>query len=92
MTQVATQQPQQKTKKPEVMVLQLIDRRESSWVLEGSREAGLPQYLDAPAEKRILNQSVALDTRKGAVPGSYRKLRYLAGCDTPWVDEQEKMG
>lgn len=37
-------------KKPEVMVLEITDKRKSGWVLDGSAENGMPQYLDSPSD------------------------------------------
>lgn len=76
-------------KAPEVLVIDLVDRRPSNYVLEGSEIGGQPKQLDCPADKNIKPTSVVrVPNLKG---GGYtlRKTRYIQGCDTIFVDEQE---
>ena len=80
------------TQGPEVMVIELTDRRESSWVLEGSEQNGQPIRLSAPADKTIKATSAVRVPNKTGGGYTLRKIRYIQGCDTIFFDEQEKRG
>lgn len=77
---------------PEVMVIELTDRRESSWVLEGTENTGQPVRLSAPADKTIKATSAVRVPNKTGGGYTLRKIRYIQGCDTIFFDEQEKRG
>lgn len=80
-----------KDKQPEVMVIDATDRRASSWILDGSEEGGNPQRLDYAKTKIIKTTSaIKVPSKEGGY--TLRKIRYIKGCDTIFVDEQEKRG
>jgi hypothetical protein len=74
------------SKKEEVLVLRLLDRKKSNWIMEGSAEAGTPIALEAPDGRRILSNS-AYEKDGIRVP-----IRYIEGIDEIHKSEQEKQG
>lgn len=72
-------------KRPEILILELLDRRASDMVLEGSEESGMPIVLDGPGARKIISTSHVVDAK-----GEYREIRYIKGAKSIYVDEQEK--
>lgn len=72
-------------KPKEVLVLRLIDRRESNYAKEGTEKGPNPVFLDAPNSKRVMNQSWI----RGE-DGTPKQIRYLASCGFLDFDRQEK--
>lgn len=74
------------TVKDKVLYLELVDRQNSGYEKEGSREEGHPVFMDAPDRRRILSRSQIL-CEDGK---TLRVIRYIKGCDTIFEDEQQK--
>lgn len=75
------------TPRIEVLTLELTNRQNSTYMREGTERSPNPEFLDAPGNYFLKNISVEKQP-----DNSYKKLRYIAGCDTPYADEQDKMG
>lgn len=82
------------TETVETMVLELTDRRATGWVLDGSEESGMPLQLDTSSSTCIKARSVVKSVKEvdGKDTIVFRPIRYIKGCTTIFVDEQEKMG
>lgn len=86
--------------KADVMVVEVYDRRPSNWILDGSEETGLPKRLDTANSKMIKRTSTMKRyfTKKdpeyveGKKLYTLEKIRYIKGCDTIIVKEQEARG
>jgi hypothetical protein len=77
--------------KPQILVVSAVDRQNSSFELEGSRDDGNPIFLNAPNLHFICSTSkVAEQDEKGVL--RHRPIRYIHNCDTIYVDEQKKLG
>lgn len=74
-----------KKKKVEVLVLELVDRRPSGYEKEGSRQEGMPIFLDSPSLQYILPRSVTVDKS-----GKLINLRYLKSGRDIYEEEQKK--
>lgn len=68
------------------LVLELTDRRPSAFVMKGTENSENPDRLDTASEYLLMNTSVVMQGDKR------RPIRYIAGCDLIYVDEQEKSG
>lgn len=72
-------------KKPEILIIELVDRQASNFTLEGSEEQGAPVSLDGPAARKVLAHSHMVTDEGDFIP-----IRYIKGCSTILVSEQEK--
>lgn len=70
------------------IVLELTDRRPSSYVRQGSEDSGLPLHLDAPSLYKVLNRSIMVDPKTG----KRTPIRYIVGCETIVEAEQKAQG
>lgn len=77
-------------KKVEVLVIELTDRQNSDFVLEGSEEQGMPQVLDGPGARRILSTSHMIKLENGVE--KWIPIRYIKGCSTIIQSEQDEKG
>lgn len=82
---MAVKDQQQQAK--EILVIEVLDRQASNFVLDGSEESGLPVVLDTASMRRILPHCTIYDKS-----GKARKIRHILGCDTIFEDEQKEKG
>lgn len=76
----------QQKKKVEVLVINLADRRDSTWTLQGTEGTATPQTLNAPATYDMLNTSYMRDENGNNIP-----IRYIYNCNEILVSEQKKL-
>lgn len=72
---------------PKILVLELVDRKKSSFILEDTFGTPEQKHLDAPSAYYLKNISIE-KVKDGKGGHTYKKLRYINGCDTPYFDEQ----
>lgn len=77
---------EQKLTPKKVLIIELVDRSPSGFILEGSTQQGQPIHLDAPAWRRIPSVSVVRDGE------GFRRIRHIQGAPSIFVDEQDKAG
>lgn len=70
-----------------VLIIELVDQKDSNWEREGSRESGQPIFLRSPSAHFIKKTSSVI-----LQDGSLRQTRYMQGAPSIFVDEQEKGG
>lgn len=78
-----------------VLILELLDKRDSSWELEDSRNQGAPVFLDSANAYFIYPESkvlVSSPTKENPDRMVARKIRYIKGAGTIFVDEQKELG
>jgi hypothetical protein len=73
-------------KKSETLVLELIDRVPSSFIMEGTENNPEPDALDAPSQMLLLNYSHVM------VDGKREAIRYIYNQDEIFVSKQEEKG
>lgn len=71
-------------KKYPPLILELTDRRPSSFIMKGTENTENPDRLDCASEYLLRNNSVAL------IGGERKKIRYIFGCPLFLVEEQDK--
>lgn len=77
-------------KEAEKIFIELFDKRSSGFILVGTENTPAPEELDCPTVRWIPNEGLMADTKDG-----YRKdvrIRFINGCDSILVEEQEKRG
>lgn len=79
--------------KSKTLTLELADRRQSGWVMEGTQGTRDEERLDSPNIYFLPLESVVKMTEDapGYPKGSYRPIRHIEGCNTIYKDEQEKL-
>ena len=81
------------TKQHPPLILELIDRKPSLFVMKGTEMAEEPDRLDVSSQYMLLNDSVVLVAgEKKTDPKKHKKARWISGCDLILVEEQDKMG
>jgi hypothetical protein len=85
-----------KKKEPDVLVAEVIDRRPTGFTLEGTGEKGIPAVvMDTSYARKLKRESAVLvlmpdpNDLKGPKIWQIRRIRYIKGCPTIWMDEQE---
>lgn len=68
------------------LILELTDRRDSVFAMEGTENTNEPDFLDTSSGYMLRNTSVVM------INGVRTKTRYIQGCPYYLVDEQEKNG
>jgi hypothetical protein len=74
----------------EVRVYYLIDQQDSQFVKKGTEGTIFEQRLKTLSAYRYPSESTCVVDENGMEV--VKQLRYIQGCDTPFVDEQEKRG
>lgn len=96
MTQTATVQ-EKKTRDfpfelPDSLVMTVLDRRPSNYRIDGDGETGTGgTVVDTSTARAIKRTSQVMEFNEALGKWEVRKIRYLHGCPTIWVDEQEKL-
>lgn len=81
------------TNKYPPLILELIDRKPSSFVLKGTENNPEPERLDTSSDWILLNESIVLvPGAKKDDPPKQKKARWISGSDVILVEEQEKLG
>lgn len=80
-------QKEKVTQNVPVLVMELIDRRPSSWVKEDSEQFGRPIFLDCPAQQFILPRSVMYGKNKELVD-----ICYMKSAKSIFVETNKKDG
>lgn len=73
--------------KVESIVIEIIDQKPSGWILEGSADHDLPITLTVSTDRHIINRSAVRQE-----DGSHKAIRYIAGCDEIYEEEQKRLG
>lgn len=76
--------------KTKVKVFHLVNREPSQFVLKGTEGTPFEKRLDCPSEYRLLSESTTLVKEENE--WVVKRIRYIEGCDTPFVEEQDKRG
>jgi DNA-binding protein YbaB len=75
------------------LVLELVDRKPSSFVLKGTENNPEPDRLDTSSDYVLLNDSTVLVAAdKKGEPKKRKKTRWISGSDVILVEEQKKLG
>lgn len=74
------------------LVLQLTDRKPSSFIMKGTENSDNPDRLDTSSQFVLLNHSYILMPGKTKTDPKVQKIgRWISGCESFLVEEQEKM-
>lgn len=72
-------------------VFNILDKRDSIFMLQNSDKIGKPIFLNCPGQANIPSMSVIWKAgKKESDPKTRKKIRYIKGCDTIDFDEQVK--
>lgn len=81
--------PTPQYKENAVAVFEVIDKKNSNYYLEDSVDG--KTFIDSN-DRYVLRNSY-MEVWDDNIKGFRKRLsRYINGCDTPWVDEQDKLG
>lgn len=81
---------------PKMLVIELVNQQESNYFLDArvgdieGMDGVLPRAISFPSARKIKSRSRIKHVVNGIE--TLREIRYIKGCDTPFVDEQEKAG
>lgn len=78
-------------KNPEVLLLELVDKRSSGFIMEGTENTPNPQEKNCPSVFWIPTMGMMLKPDENGVLRNV-PIRYIKGCDEIVVAEQEKRG
>lgn len=83
-----------KVKAP-TMFIELVDQRDSGWVMDGTERTANPVKITSPSAKFIPNRGFRLVKKKDETGQGYwenEAIRYIKNCPTLSVEEQNRRG
>lgn len=83
---------------PKMLLIELVNQQESNYFLDAragdieGMDGVLPKAISFPSARKIKSRSKIKHFDKDKKVETLREIRYIKGCDTPYVDEQKLLG